>query len=144
MLGTALVIWASHVYLTRAFSEDQNADSTVRATLYAGSIQSAMQRHSVVPLLLARDPILILALKTGEYDGAEERLADLRRGDRRRLDLPARRRGPRSSPRATSARASSTSGDKAYFARAEDDADDGLLDHRERRRRATASTTPAG
>ena len=75
MIATALVIWASHSYLTRSFAEDQNADSTVRATLYAGSIQSTIQRHSVVPLLLARDPILILALKTGQYEGAEERLA---------------------------------------------------------------------
>lgn len=72
---TVLVIWASHAYLTRSFAEDQNADSTVRATLYAGSIQSTIQRHSVVPLLLSRDPILILALETGQYAGAEERLA---------------------------------------------------------------------
>ena len=75
VVGTVLVIWASHFYLTRAFSEDQTADSTVRATLYAGTIQSAMQRHSVIPQLLARDPILILALKAGEYEGAEQRLA---------------------------------------------------------------------
>ena len=75
MIVTAFVIWASHAYLTRSFAEDQNADSTVRATLYAGSIQSTLQRHSVVPLLLARDPILILALKTGQYEGAEERIA---------------------------------------------------------------------
>jgi len=74
VLAMALVIWASHVYLTRAFSEDQNTDATVRATLYAGSIQSTMQRHSVVPLLLSRDPILIMALKTGNFQGAEERL----------------------------------------------------------------------
>ena len=75
MVGMVLVIWASHAYLTRAFSEDQSADSTVRATLYAGAIQSAMQRHAVIPLLLSRDPILILALRSGEYEGAEERLA---------------------------------------------------------------------
>ncbi|MFO1142442.1 MAG: ATP-binding protein [Amaricoccus sp.] len=74
VVGMMLVIWASHIYLTRAFSEDQNADATVRATLYAGAIQSTMQRHSVVPLLLSRDPILILALRSGEYSGAEERL----------------------------------------------------------------------
>ncbi len=74
IVGMMLVIWASHIYLTRAFSEGQNADATVRATLYAGSIQSTMQRHSVVPLLLSRDPILILSLKSGEYAGAEERL----------------------------------------------------------------------
>lgn len=70
----AFVIWASNAYLTRAFSEDQDADATVRATLYAGSIQSTMQRHSVVPLLLARDPILMAALHTNEYQAAEERL----------------------------------------------------------------------
>jgi two-component system C4-dicarboxylate transport sensor histidine kinase DctB len=78
IIGMLLVIWASHVYLTRAFSEDQTADATVRATLYAGSIQSTVQRHSVVPLLLSRDPILILALRSGQYQGAEERLASFK------------------------------------------------------------------
>ncbi len=73
-----LVIWGSHVYLTRAFSVEQDTDATVRATLYAGAIQSTMQRHSVVPLLLSRDPILIQALETGQYQGAEERLASFR------------------------------------------------------------------
>ena len=37
-----------------------------------------MQRHSVVPLLLSRDPILILALRSGQYEGAEERLASFK------------------------------------------------------------------
>jgi len=75
---TALVIWASQVYLTRAFSEEQKADAVRRATLYAGAIQSAMQRHAVVPLLLSRDPILMNALRSGQYEGAEERLASFR------------------------------------------------------------------
>jgi len=74
----ALVIWASQIYLTRTFSEEQKADAVRRATLYAGAIQSAMQRHAVVPLLLARDPILMEALRTGRYEGAEERLASFR------------------------------------------------------------------
>jgi two-component system C4-dicarboxylate transport sensor histidine kinase DctB len=78
IVGTILVIWASHSYLTRSFAEDQNANGTLRATLYAGSIQSTMQRHSVVPLLLARDPFLMLALRTGHFDGAEERLESFR------------------------------------------------------------------
>jgi two-component system C4-dicarboxylate transport sensor histidine kinase DctB len=78
IFGMVLVIWASHVYLTRSFSEDQSAEATVRATLYAGSIQSTMQRHAVVPLLLARDPILIEALETDSYAAAEERLASFR------------------------------------------------------------------
>ncbi|MBA3325458.1 MAG: sensor histidine kinase [Rhodobacteraceae bacterium] len=74
----ALVIWGGRIYLTRSFSEDQNADATVRATLYAGSLQSALQRHSVVPLLLSRDPILIDALEAGLYLEADERLATFR------------------------------------------------------------------
>lgn len=77
-LGMVLVIWASHLYLTRAFAEDQNADATVRATLYAGAIQSTMQRQSVVPLLLSRDPVLILALRAGVFAAAEERLASFK------------------------------------------------------------------
>ncbi len=78
VLGMLLVIWACHAYLTRAFSDEQEADATVRATLYAGSIQSTIQRHSVVPLLLSRDPILILSLRTGQYQRAEERLASFK------------------------------------------------------------------
>jgi two-component system C4-dicarboxylate transport sensor histidine kinase DctB len=78
ILGTLVVVWLSHAYLTRSFSDEQTTDATVRATLYAGAIQSTMQRHSVVPLLLSRDPILILALRSGTYAGAEERLADFR------------------------------------------------------------------
>jgi two-component system C4-dicarboxylate transport sensor histidine kinase DctB len=78
LLALALVIWGGQVYLTRSFSEDQNADATVRATLYAGSLQSALQRHSVVPLLLSRDPILIEALREGQVAEADERLATFR------------------------------------------------------------------
>jgi two-component system C4-dicarboxylate transport sensor histidine kinase DctB len=78
LLVMGLMIWGSQIYLTRAFSEDQESDATLRATLYAGAIQSAMQRHSVVPLLLSRDPILMNALRTGQFEGAEERLATFR------------------------------------------------------------------
>lgn len=73
-----LVIWASQIYLTRAFGEDHKADAIRRATLYAGAIQGSMQRHKIVPLLLARDPVLIAALRTGQYAAAEARLTDFR------------------------------------------------------------------
>jgi two-component system C4-dicarboxylate transport sensor histidine kinase DctB len=78
LVALALVIWGGQVYLTRTFSEDQNADATVRATLYAGSLQSALQRHSIVPLLLSRDPILIGALRAGHFAEADARLATFR------------------------------------------------------------------
>jgi len=78
LLVMMMTIWGGQIYLTRFFSEDQNADATVRATLYAGSLQSAMQRHSIVPLLLARDPILIDGLHLGEFAEADARLATFR------------------------------------------------------------------
>ncbi len=77
-VALALMIWGGHTYLTRSFSENQNDDATVRATLYAGALQSAMQRHSVVPLLLSRDPILIEALDTNSFLEADARLATFR------------------------------------------------------------------
>ena len=39
----------------------------VRLALHVGSVMSALQRASVVPLLLARDPALIDALETGDF-----------------------------------------------------------------------------
>jgi two-component system, NtrC family, C4-dicarboxylate transport sensor histidine kinase DctB len=77
LVGVVLVIWASHFYLTRFFSEGQNTDSTRRATLHAGVIQSTVQRHSVIPQLLSRDPVLIQALRMEKHERAEERLRSL-------------------------------------------------------------------
>ena len=143
MIGTVLVIWASHSYLTRSFGEDQNADATVRATLYAGSIQSTMQRHSVVPLLLSRDPILILALRSGQYDGAEERLASFKEeigaGSIFLLDAEGRIVAASDErPR------EQYDGDKAYFTARQGRRRHGLLDHRERRRRLQLPLCPPG
>lgn len=78
VLALILVIWGGQIYLTRSLSEDQSSEAQVRATLYAGSLQSALQRHSVVPLLLSRDPILIESLEAHEYNEADARLATFR------------------------------------------------------------------
>jgi len=75
LVGMGLVIWASQAYLMRSFSQEQSTKAKLRATLYAGSIQSTVQRHAVVPLLLSRDPFLIIALRSGQFGGADERLA---------------------------------------------------------------------
>jgi two-component system, NtrC family, C4-dicarboxylate transport sensor histidine kinase DctB len=74
----ALTIWAAQVALTRQFAQDQSADALVRATLYAGNIQSTMQRHSVVPTVLARDPMLTLELGSGFYVQTQERIEAIR------------------------------------------------------------------
>ena len=115
----------------------------MRATLYAGAIQSTMQRHSVVPLLLSRDPILILALRSGSYEGAEERLADFREeigaGSIFLLDAEGRIVAASDErPR------EQYDGDKAYFAARPRRPRHRLLDHRERRRRLQLPLRPPG
>ena len=144
-LVMALVIWGGQIYLTRSFSEDQNADATVRATLYAGSLQSALQRHSVVPLLLSRDPILIEALRGGDFLEADERLATFREeigaGSIFLLDAEGR---------VVAASDDRPRGDRRGRPRLLHAADRGrgeqhrLLDHRRPTRAATASTIRAG
>jgi two-component system, NtrC family, C4-dicarboxylate transport sensor histidine kinase DctB len=71
-----LAIWAGHGYLVRRFAAEQNADAQLRATLYAGNLQAMIQRHSLVPLLLSRDPVLLSALRTGQSEEAEKRLVE--------------------------------------------------------------------
>lgn len=82
VIGAAIVfvltIWVAQIVLTRQFAEDQSAEAMVRATLYAGNIQSTMQRHSVVPTLLARDPVLIVGLRTGFFNEAQARINAIR------------------------------------------------------------------
>ncbi len=75
ILVTAFIIWASHLYLTRSFSAEQATDARLRATLHAAGLQSNIERHRLVSILLARDPILTIALRTGNADIASERLA---------------------------------------------------------------------
>jgi two-component system C4-dicarboxylate transport sensor histidine kinase DctB len=75
LIVTALVIWASSLYLTWNFSDEESNRAKVRATLYAGQIQSTLQRHRVVPQLLSRDTILTLGLRARQYQGADARLA---------------------------------------------------------------------
>jgi two-component system, NtrC family, C4-dicarboxylate transport sensor histidine kinase DctB len=73
--ATVLAIWVSHAYFTHAFSAEESSRAKIRATLFAGSIQSTLQRHAVVPLLLSRDPILSVALRARVFEDADERLA---------------------------------------------------------------------
>ena len=46
----------------------------MRQALYTGAIISELQRHTVVPLLLSRDPTMISALNTQDYTNTSQRL----------------------------------------------------------------------
>ena len=69
-----ITIYVSNHYLTQRFTETISNRSEVRAALYVTNLMSELQRNSVVPLLLARDPELIKALEDKNYVTSTTRL----------------------------------------------------------------------
>ena len=70
-IGT--IFYTNH-WLTERFSENTRVRAELRSALYTGNLLSELQRTSVVPLLLARDPALIGALSTKDYATVSARL----------------------------------------------------------------------
>jgi len=73
-----LLIWISNLYLTDRFTQETRSRAELRLALYAGNISSELQRTSVVPLLLSRDPVLISALNSGDYVATSQRLISIK------------------------------------------------------------------
>ena len=68
------VMWITNQWLTQRFTETTRVRTELRLALYTGNIMSELQRTSVVPLLLARDPQLSRqALDTTDYSTASPR-----------------------------------------------------------------------
>lgn len=67
-------IWFTNAWLTARFSETTRVRTELRSALYTGNLLSELQRTSVVPLLLARDPALISALIGNDFSGTSARL----------------------------------------------------------------------
>ncbi|MFT3689059.1 sensor histidine kinase [Paenirhodobacter sp.] len=61
------IIWGTNAWLTERFTETTRVRTELRLALYSGNIISELQRTSVVPLLLARDPELTSALATRDF-----------------------------------------------------------------------------
>jgi len=75
MFGLAItVVLVTNNWLTERFSEATRNRAEVRLALYSGNLISELQRNSVVPLLLARDPELLKALNAGTYASTSQRL----------------------------------------------------------------------
>ena len=72
------VVWVTNRLLTERFTETTRNRAEVRLALYSGNIMSELQRNSVVPLLLARDPMLITALNSRDYSQSSQRLISYR------------------------------------------------------------------
>jgi two-component system C4-dicarboxylate transport sensor histidine kinase DctB len=79
LLTAAVVIWATNAWLSERFVETTRVRADLRLALYSGNVMSELQRTSVVPLLLARDPDLLAALKSGDYSLTSSRLITARR-----------------------------------------------------------------
>ena len=73
VLGVIVVLFTNQ-WLTQRFTESTRNQATLRQALYAGNLISELQRNSVVPLLLAREPSLISALDTGDFSKASQKL----------------------------------------------------------------------
>lgn len=67
LLATVLGVWLTNTWLTERFTETTRMRTELRLALYSGNILSELQRTSVVPLLLARDPELTKALGSGDF-----------------------------------------------------------------------------
>ncbi|MEF9602531.1 ATP-binding protein [Paracoccus sp. PXZ] len=74
LIVAAGTIWFTNAWLTARFSETTRVRTELRSALYTGNLLSELQRTSVVPLLLARDPALISALTGNDYSGTSARL----------------------------------------------------------------------
>ncbi len=72
-----LVLWGSYGYFTQSFTENLRSKAQTRAALYAGNIKSTLQKHSVVPFLLAQDVTLTNALQTDAYASTSQRLIQI-------------------------------------------------------------------
>lgn len=69
-----VVIYTTNQYLTQRYTETTRNRSEVRLTLYVANLMSELQRNSIVPQLLARDPQLIAALDYKDYSLTTARL----------------------------------------------------------------------
>lgn len=71
-------IWMTNAWLTERFTETTRVRTELRLALYSGNVLSELQRTSVVPLLLARDPILIKALENNDFSSTSAQLITAR------------------------------------------------------------------
>ena len=73
-LAAVGVIYVTNDLLTERFTNATRSRAAVRLALYSGNLMSELQRSSVVPLLLSRDPTLIGALNSTDYSQSSQRL----------------------------------------------------------------------
>jgi len=68
------VVAFTNKFLAERFTETTRTRAELRLALYSGNLLSELQRNSIVPQLLARDPALIGALNSADYTQTTQRL----------------------------------------------------------------------
>ncbi len=64
-------------WMTERFTETTRNKAELRLALYSGNVVSELQRTSVVPLLLSRDPAISEALVKGDFSRTTQRLVQV-------------------------------------------------------------------
>ncbi|WP_431300315.1 sensor histidine kinase [Tabrizicola sp. BL-A-41-H6] len=77
LLLAVIVVLVSNRLLTDRYVDTTRNRAEVRLALYTGNLISELQRTSVVPLLLARDPELVRALAEGNFSSTSAKLIAL-------------------------------------------------------------------
>ncbi|MAI57672.1 MAG: two-component system sensor histidine kinase [Rhodobacteraceae bacterium] len=76
LIVAGITLWVTNNLLTDRFTQAIRNKSELRLALYSGNLQSELQRTSIVPKLLARDPELIGALHSQDFSTSTQRLID--------------------------------------------------------------------
>ena len=76
LIIAGITLWVTNNLLTDRFTQKIQNEAELRLALYSGNLQSELQRTSIVPKLLARDPELIGALHSQDFSTSTQRLID--------------------------------------------------------------------
>ena len=74
MVIAIITIFTTNRLLTDRFTETTRTRAELRLALYSGNLLSELRQNAIVPQLLARDPALINALDSGEFQQSTQRL----------------------------------------------------------------------
>lgn len=77
MVLAVVVVWVMDDWLSQSFTVDTRNRAELRLVLYSGNIEAELQRTQVLPILLARDPVLREALQNSNYASISQLLIGL-------------------------------------------------------------------
>ncbi|MGR3484917.1 MAG: sensor histidine kinase [Paracoccaceae bacterium] len=74
LIAVGVSLWITNDVLTQRFTETTRQRAELRLALYVGNLTGELNRAAIVPELLGRDPLLIGALATGDFQRSTQRL----------------------------------------------------------------------